>query len=107
MFSPETSAGDAVVPSARRPRTGCLDRPCELVLVLRRRPRRRRPLLDERVSRVAPRTPLTHSPSGSKAQDSTQPPRHVVSHGLGGVPTWFVRTDDLIQARSDELVTPH
>ena len=28
-----------------------------------------------------------------------------MSHGPGGVPTWFVHTDDLIQARSDEVVT--
>jgi hypothetical protein len=32
-------------------------------------------------------------------------PRHAVSHGLGAVPIWFVRTDDLIRARSDEVVT--
>ena len=32
-------------------------------------------------------------------------PRHGRQHGLGAVPIWFVRTDDLLSARSDGVVT--
>jgi hypothetical protein len=32
-------------------------------------------------------------------------PRHARSKGLGAVPIWFVRTDDLLSARSDGVVT--
>jgi hypothetical protein len=32
-------------------------------------------------------------------------PRHARATGLGAVPIWFVRTDDLLSARSDGVVT--
>jgi hypothetical protein len=32
-------------------------------------------------------------------------PRHAVSRGLGAVPIWFVRTDDLVRARGDGVIT--